>query len=187
MWLSYLEYLRTIGSITRVFMISSRNIAARRTHATRTVWKWHSHEQDRLRVEPWYAKNARDPRRALIVFWEHKSVQATKALFDPPTSTRSAVQNLPIWASGFKVHTFSSVGPFWAYVEAVAKDQANVKSVQDAMNDAKEKRLTAQFQRLEDQFAKAKRDLEEETQNVEKTVAQVTSVRCTSHFLYSKF
>lgn len=114
-------------------------------------------------------------------------MQATKALFDPPTSTRRAVQNVPKWASGFKVHTFSSAGPFWAYVEAEAKDQADVKSVQDAMNDAKEKRLTAQFQRVEDQFAKAKRDLEEETQNVQKTVAQVTSVCCASHFLYSKF
>jgi len=103
-------------------------------------------------------------------------VKAAQALFDPPTRTQRAVRDIPIWASRFKVHTFGSEGAFWVYVEAQARDQADVKSVLDAMNDAKEKRFKSQFQRVEDQFAKVKRNLEEETQNVEKTVAQVTSV-----------
>jgi len=110
------------------------------------------------------------------VFWERKSVQAAQTLFDPPTSTQRAANNVPIWASGIKVHTFSSVEAFWAYVEAQAKDQADVKRVRDAMNDAKDARSKAQFRRVEDQFAQAKRDLEEETLKVEKTVDQVTSV-----------
>jgi hypothetical protein len=110
------------------------------------------------------------------VFWERKSVQAAQRLFDPSTSTQKAARNTPIWTSEFKVHTFNSVEALWAYVEAQAKDQANVKSVRDAMNDAKDTRLRTQFQRVEDQFVKAKRDLEEETQKVERTVAQVTSV-----------
>ena len=91
-------------------------------------------------------------------------------------STQRNVLNIPIWASELKVHTFSDVEAIQAYVEAHAKDRRDVKSVQDAMNDAKDARLKAQFQRVEDQFAKAKRDLEEETQKAEKTVAQVTSV-----------
>lgn len=112
----------------------------------------------------------------MIVFWERKSVQAAQALFDPPTSTQRPQHKVPIWASGIKVHTFSSVEAFWAYVEAQAKDQADVKRVRDAMNDAKDTRLKAQFERVEDQFARAKRDLEEETLKAEKTVEQVTSV-----------
>lgn len=107
-------------------------------------------------------------------------MQAAQTFFDPPTSTQKAASNVPIWASGIKVHTFSSVEALWAYVEAQARDQADVKSVRDAMNDAKDTRLKTQFQRVEDQFAKARRDLEEATLKVEKTVAQVTSV-CTYH------
>ena len=114
------------------------------------------------------------------MFWEHKSVQAAQAFFDPSTGTQKAAHNVPIWASGIKVHTFSSVEAFWAYVEAQARDQADLTSIRDAMNDAKDTRLKTQFRRVEDQFAKAKRDLEEETLKVEKTVAQVTSV-CTYH------
>lgn len=142
----------------------------------RTLPKWHSRKQDRIKVEPWFAKNARDSRRAVIVFWERKSVQAAQTLFDPHTSTQGAAHNVPIWASDIKVHTFSSVEAFWAYVETQAKDQADVKRVRDAMNDAKDTRLKAQFERVEDQFAQAKRDLEKETLKVEKTVEQVTSV-----------
>lgn len=164
----------------RISEVSSRSIAARRTHATRTVSKWHSREQDRLKIEPWFAKSARDPRRALIVFSERKSAEAAQRLFDLSTSAQRATGDIPIWASKFKVHTFSSVGAFWAYVEAQAKDQADVKSVLDAMNDSKDTKLRAQFQRVEDQFAKAKKDLEEETLKAEKTVAQVTSV-CLYH------
>ena len=107
-------------------------------------------------------------------------MQAAQTFFDPPTSTQKPARNVPNWASGIKVHTFSSVEAFWAYVETQARDQADVTSVRDAMNDAKDTRLKTQFQRVEDQFAKAKRDLQEETLKVEKTVEQVTSV-CTYH------
>jgi len=111
-----------------------------------------------------------------MVLSERKSVKAAQTLFDQPTGTQRAVRDVPIWASRFKVHTFSGEGAFWAYVEAQARDQADVKSVLDAMNDTKEKRFKSQLQRVDDQFAKTKRNLEEETQNVGKTVAQITSV-----------
>jgi hypothetical protein len=81
-----------------------------------------------------------------------------------------------MWASELKVYTFNDPEAIEAYVEAQAKDQEDVKCVRDAMNDARGARLKAQFQRVEDQFAKAQRDLEEETQKAEKTVAQVASV-----------
>jgi len=164
-------------SLVRISKFSSRNIVARCTHATRTVSRWHSHDQNRLRIQPWFAKSVRDSRRALIVFWDRKSVMTALRLFDSPTSTQKAGTSIPIWASEFKVHTFGDAEAFWAYVDTQAKEQGDVNSVREAMNDAKDTRVRVQFQRVEDQFAKAKRNLEDETQNVKKTVAQVTSVR----------
>ena len=110
------------------------------------------------------------------MFWERKSAQEAQRLFNPSTSTQRAVQNIPIWASEFKVQTFSETETFWAYVDAQARNQENAKSVREAMNEAKDLRLKAQFKRVEDQFAKANKDLQGETQKAEKTVAQVTSV-----------
>ena len=74
------------------------------------------------------------------------------------------------------MYTFSDAKSFWAYVQVQARDQQDVKSVRDAMNHAKDARSRAQFQRVEDQFARAKRALEEETQKGEKALAQIASV-----------
>jgi len=81
------------------------------------------------------------------------------------------------------VHTFSETEAFWAYVDAQARSQEDARRVREAMTNAKDVRLKAQFQRVEDQFAKAKKDLQGETQKAEKTVAQVTSV-CIYHASY---
>jgi hypothetical protein len=160
---------------------------AQRTQAIRTVPKGSSHDTDRLKIESWFAKSARDSRRTLIVFWEHKSAQAAQRLFHlSSANAQGAVRDIPIWASELKVHTFRDAGAFWAYVKTQARGQGDVKSVRDAMNDAKDTKLRAQFQRVEDQFAKARRDLEEETQKAEKTVTQVASVWYAT-FLIFKF
>ena len=112
----------------------------------------------------------------MVVFWGRKSAQAARRLFNPSKSTRGAVRNIPLWASEFKAHTFSEIESFWTYVDAQARNQEDAESVRRTMKDAKDMRLKAQFKRVEDQFADAKKHLEGETQKAEKTVAQVASV-----------